>query len=140
MKRVLAVLLSVITILSSISISTFASGEEEDAGLSFSLQDDTLTLPSSLKAIESKAFYGNTSISCVVVPYGCESIGSQAFAFSGLAEIYIPETVTNIHENAFEGSEDAVIHATEGTYAAQYAEDHDMLCEGNNMTYAVNQM
>ena len=66
---------------------------------------DTLTLPTALEAIEEEAFYGDESLDEVVVPYGTTSIGPRAFAYSGVRRITIPDTVTEIAEDAFEGTE-----------------------------------
>ena len=89
---------------------------------------DTMKLPSQLKKIDSQAFYGDTSLDVVELPYGTETINSKAFAYSSLKEIYIPSTVTYIADNAFDGAPDVVIYAPEGSYAKEYAETNDFLC------------
>ena len=55
-------------------------------------------------------------------------------------EIYIPVTVTYIADDAFEGSEDAIIHAPDGSFASDYANEHEMLREGTDTTYLEDQI
>ena len=64
---------------------------------------DTLTLPDGLREIEAEAFYGDTALDEVVIPYGVTSIGSRAFAYSSVRQIVIPATVTELAEDAFVG-------------------------------------
>ncbi len=95
------------------------------------LDPNVCTLPASLKIIEAEAFAGDI-FSHVVLPEGCESIGSKAFANCGsLMEIYIPETVTFIAEDAFEGTTDFTIStpATSG-YVYDYAQSHGIAVVG----------
>jgi len=80
-----------------------------------------MKLPAALKTIEDEAFYGNTAIECVEVSDKTESIGSKAFANSGLKEIRLPASVTSIAEDAFEGCENFVIIAPEGSKASEWA-------------------
>lgn len=96
---------------------------------------DRVKLPASLLTIEKEAFYGDTSIKEVVVPYGTQYIMARAFAYSGIEKIYIPDTVTFIASNAFDGADDVVICAPEGSYAAAFAEEYDYLLEEDNTEY-----
>ena len=65
------------------------------------ISGDTLVLPEGLVTIEEAAFAG-TAEEVVVIPWGCESIGANAFAGSpNLKEIWIPGTVTQIDDTAF---------------------------------------
>ena len=59
-----------------------------------------LTLPSTLKIIEEKAFF-RCSISEILLPEGLEEIGKDAFAYTGLKAIEIPSSVKTIGEYAF---------------------------------------
>ncbi len=96
---------------------------------------DTLRLPASLESIEREAFYGNTALDEVVVPYGTEYIKARAFADSSIKKIYIPETVTFIASNAFDGADDVEIHAPAGSYAEAFAEEHEYLWEPETIEY-----
>ncbi|MBQ4510625.1 MAG: leucine-rich repeat protein [Clostridia bacterium] len=74
----------------------------------------SITLPSTLKTIKSKAFYRLKSLKTAVIPYGVEVIEENAFGSynlyaleyrgcSALESIEIPESVTFIGEYAFGG-------------------------------------
>ncbi len=63
---------------------------------------DTLQLPEGLKRIEEEAFYGDTSLDEVVLREGVEFIGSKAFAESTLKRIYLPLSLKEIAEDAFD--------------------------------------
>lgn len=96
---------------------------------------DRLKLPAAVQTIEKEAFYGDTSVKEVVVPYGTQYIMARAFAYSGIEKIYIPDTVTFIASNAFDGADDVVICAPEGSYAAAFAEEYDYICEASGDEY-----
>ena len=67
------------------------------------------TLPADLLYIEEEAFIG-TAYEAILIPDGCTSIGSRAFAdCKNLLYIRIPASVSFIAEDAFAGSEQAVI-------------------------------
>ena len=78
-------------------------------------------LPASLKEIRTEAFLNDQAIEKVVVPEGAEKIGSRAFADSGLKEIEIPESVTYIADDAFEGCEGLEASVHRGSYAHEWA-------------------
>lgn len=60
-----------------------------------------ITLPSTLKFIEEKAFF-NCNLQEIILPEGLETIGKDAFSFnSETKEIIIPASVTQIDEFAF---------------------------------------
>lgn len=62
----------------------------------------TITIPSSVTSIGSRAFYGCTSLTSITIPSSVTSIGSSAFyKCSGLTSITIPESVTSIDMSAF---------------------------------------
>ena len=62
-----------------------------------------MKLPAMLKRIESEAFM-NLASEAGIIPDGCVEIGSKAFADSpNLIYVWIPESVTSISGDAFEG-------------------------------------
>lgn len=103
LRRLLAILL--VLIMLSADICTIA----ESAA--------TLFLPSALQVIDEEAFYGNTSIVKIIVPYGTTEIRSKAFADSSLTELELPDTLTFIAEDAFEGCGEFVLTVPENCYA-----------------------
>lgn len=118
MKRWLALLLALIVPFTSIS-GTIA---------------ETLRLPKNLKHIEQEAFSAAASAEEVDVPFGTETIGSQAFARSGLKKIYLPSTVYDIAEDAF-SAEDITIVTPDGTYAKAFADEHGFAWEDGSAHY-----
>ncbi len=81
-------------------------------------------LPEALREIGQEAFAG-APFQVVVIPEGCVSIGSGAFANCGkLRQISIPNTVTYIAEDSFDGTGDFLLVTPLGSAAAQYAQDH----------------
>lgn len=61
-----------------------------------SLETDENMFPTTLKKIKQYAFEGCTSLRKLVLPEGVTSIYEGAFANTGIEEITIPNTVTNI--------------------------------------------
>lgn len=86
---------------------------------------NVLELPTGLKAIEEEAFAGITART-VVIPEGCTSIGSRAFADCGsLKYVVIPDSVTGIEGDAFEGSKVTFV-CNDNSAAADYARNHSI--------------
>ncbi|MBE5808582.1 MAG: leucine-rich repeat domain-containing protein, partial [Clostridiales bacterium] len=86
---------------------------------------DTLALPQGTKWIETEAFYGDTSIDRVVLGNDVMSIGTRAFANSSLKEIDLPASLTYIADSAFSGMSKVTATAPKGSYAYNWALDHD---------------
>ena len=82
----------------------------------------TVTLPAGLEEVEEEAFAGDTALTEVVVPEGVTSIGSRAFAETGLETITLPSTLVSVASDAFDDKELAVI-APSGSWAALYAQE-----------------
>ena len=83
--------------------------------------NNALILPNDLQLIEEDAFYGDKSISKVVLPEGVQEIHSGAFVNSSLTEINLPDTITFIDDNAFDAPGEIVVTAEEGSYAYNWA-------------------
>lgn len=81
-----------------------------------------IQLPDQLTRIKAKAFMGDTSIVVVRVGANVRSIGACAFKnCSNLKEIWIPESVTEIALDAFDGCPKLTIYGTEGSTAWEIA-------------------
>ena len=87
----------------------------------------TLTLPSTVTAIDDCACEGMTGVTQVVLPNGLKSIGAGAFNLSGLTSVDIPDSVTEIGRSAFQACK-SMTHAKLGS---GYKGSTDALC--NNM-------
>jgi len=86
-----------------------------------------ITVPVNMVKIEDGAFEGDTSITGVYIPgQQVVSIGSRAFAdCSALTAINLPESITYIADDAFEGcSPDLVVTCAKGSYAKTWCSYH----------------
>ena len=80
-------------------------------------------LPGSLQTIEEEAFE-STNGNIANIPNVCETIGPRAFAdCNALREVYIPNSVTEISDTAFEGCHD-IVFFTNNQLARNWADAH----------------
>jgi len=85
----------------------------------------TFTLPASIKTIEESAFEG-LPVTVVDIPSGCESIGKWAFKdCTGLTQIRIPESVTEIDDMAFDGCVNVFIYGASASTAQTFCNTHE---------------
>lgn len=77
--------------------------------------EPVMTLPGALKNIEASAFEGGTA-KVVIIPDGTTTIGSRAFAdMPSLIAVFIPESVTTISFDVFEGSPNVKLYVAKGS-------------------------
>jgi len=83
--------------------------------LSPELQDVlTMYLPEGVQEIEANAFEG-VGCEAVIVPEGCETIGSRAFSdCENLIYVQLPGSLLSVAEDAFEGSDLAAVYTMQG--------------------------
>ncbi len=62
---------------------------------------EKINLPKSLINIGLEVFSGCKALTSVEIPENVKTIGSGAFSYSGLEEIYLPEGLESIEESAF---------------------------------------
>ena len=87
---------------------------------------NTFLLPESLEMIEDEAFEA-TAAKTVVFSDSLGRIGQRAFANSPeLKTVTIPESVVYIGDRAFEGVSGLVICGMADSYAARWAQEHDV--------------
>ena len=84
-------------------------------------------LPDKLLVIKEEAFCGTQSIFNVKISDSTQEIRSRAFADSSLSEIFIPESVTFISDDIFEGCDSISVTAVQGSYAYNWALDNGYL-------------
>ena len=108
---------------------TAAAGSGITAACTITVRDaDTLMLPASLTTVGEGAFAG-ADMEVVILPDGAASIASRAFADCGrLTVVYMPDSITFIAEDAFEGSENIRFICASGSTAAAYAAKHNIPC------------
>lgn len=82
---------------------------------------DTLYMPSELKVIEEKAFYGDSSLDKVWLNEQLLRIESKAFANSSLHEIYLPDSIEYIAPDAFSGTPLTKVAVCTGCYGYDWA-------------------
>ena len=71
----------------------------------YSNSAETIVIPGHITTIGEYAFYGNQSVTKVVIKRGVKEIKNFAFAnCPNLETVEIPDTVTSIGENAFSDS------------------------------------
>ena len=86
-----------------------------------------IQLPPKIRAIDQQAFYNCFSLQEVIIPSGVTRIGTAVFSnCTSLERIVIPVSVTNISQSAFDGSPKVVICGESGSYAEQFAAEHDI--------------
>ena len=86
--------------------------------------DQELILPEGTLEIQAEAFQG-AAAQTVRCPEGLTSIGARAFADCvELERVFIPDSVVDIDETAFDDCGDLWIFAPKGSTAEEYAERH----------------
>ena len=91
--------------------------------------ENILTLPVGLLRIDEEAF-ASSHAEIVIIPSGCTAIGSRAFADNAnLVFVHMPDSVTDIAEDAFEGCPNVRFVCESENAAADYAAEHGISCE-----------
>lgn len=119
-NKVLSLLLTAAMLLAVLPLGVWADSETGDFIYTLSNGEVTITrytgeggdvvIPSEIEGypvttIGDDAFFSNTSITNVTIPYGVTSIGDFAFGgCSALTRVTIPDSVTNIDLHAFCGT------------------------------------
>ena len=111
--RMVSTVLVLCLLLSNMSVTAFAEA--------------VLALPSSMQIIDEKAFYGAKSLDKVVLPATIKEIRSRAFANSSVKTINLPASLTFIADDAFVETPLANVTAEEGTYAYDWAVQHNYI-------------
>lgn len=90
-----------------------------------SLQE--INIPDSITLINNWAFYNCVSLKQIDLSKNITEISKCAFSkCSGLEKIYIYEKCTSIADEAFDGCCKLTIYGIKGSYAEQYANEHNI--------------
>ena len=129
MKKGIVSVILVIAIM-MFNLQCFALAEQpqylNQAGAAF-------VFPSSLQLIEDEAFEG-TAVNTLVFQNGLLRVEKDAFAENhGLTDVYIPPTAQYISDTAFSLSLNLTIHGVEGSYANEWADEHNITFVEDNI-------
>lgn len=101
-------------------------GKEHNYIVSTCQPNDILTLPDDTISIEDYSF-GGVNAQKVIIPYGCVSIGKEAFAASNIQIASIPPTIEYIADDAFDGCQGLVFYYTQiNEYIHDWATQHSI--------------
>ncbi len=87
----------------------------------------SVVIPNTMAEIPELCFAAMDSLTKMVIPNGVHLIGDEAFAWcNSLDSVVIPSAVTSIEHDAFKDCPKLTIHAPAGSFAEQYAKDHNI--------------
>ncbi len=95
---------------------------------------DRVELPHDLKIVSEEAFYGDESLTEVILPEGLKVIGSKAFRGCSLTSIILPDSIVSIAGDAFDDPGTIEVIANEGSYAYQWASDNHYIVPAGEIT------
>jgi len=98
---------------------------------------DDAVLPAGLTRIEDELFYKNKKLEDVVLKAPLAYIGHLAFAKSSVANVYIPDSVTLIEDDAFDDCPNLVCYVSEDSYAREWCDAHDIPWEDTNQVVSI---
>lgn len=118
--------------LGTAQVSALVNGIEKRIGYSVYTPGELLILPDALSLIDREAFAG-TSVKEILLGGSVTHIESRAFADNPhLARIYMPDSITSIAADAFEGSRNVRLICQSDNFAAGFARANamDFIIEG----------
>ena len=114
------------TNLKKIMIPDSVQNVEYDA-FNFCLKLSNVSIPEGIIVIEPRLFVNCRSLTSFTVPKSVKEIGNEAFKLcKNLEMIRIPDEVTKIDYSAFWGCDKLTIFASDGSYAEEYAKEHNI--------------
>jgi len=91
-------------------------------GCAYAAASDFVEIPRNTTVIRVRSFDGASGVAEVVLHDDVTRIESRAFASSGLKHINLPDSVSHIAPDAFDGCEELKALCAEGSYAWDYCE------------------
>ena len=98
-----------------------ASSASGGAERNYVIVGDTLLLCPSVEIIGREAFMGIASFHRAVLPDGVREIQAGAFADTGLTEITLPASISQIDDTSFRGVSHLKVRAVPGSFASDWA-------------------
>jgi len=91
-----------------------------------------ITIPGKVETIPEYCFFGCNALDKVVVEDGVKRIQNEAFGPNNAVEIYIPDSMNEIHVTTGMGNQFTTIHANTNSYAEKYckAYGYEFVSEG----------
>lgn len=94
---------------------------------------EEIILPNNLKEIETCAFSGCKSLTKITIPDSVRKLGAYAFyGCENLKDVYLSKKIKKLgngltfSETIFDDASSGTIHAPAGSYAEQYAKEHNI--------------
>lgn len=83
-------------------------------------KDETTLITENAISVETNAFKSVNNINKIVLKYGCEAIGENAFAqISSYVNVYIPSSVNNVAPTAFDNSNNLTVYCKNESYVSK---------------------
>ena len=76
-------------------------GHDWEGGVFYGSGIESIRIPSTLKMLERRTFYGCESLKSAYIAEGVERVGEECFFESGIEEIALPGTLAEICKSAF---------------------------------------
>ena len=101
-----------------------------------------LVIPTGTTVIEDSAFYSDSSLSVVVLPNGILRIESKAFRNCGLDQVNLPDSLTYVADDAFDGNSGMTVIANKNSQWYTWAKnkgfkvDTETAVVSGNFTYS----
>lgn len=114
-------------------ITSVVCTSTEDAGITAECRiavygEHVFTLPASLITVDAEAF-ANSQADMIVIPNGTTTLGERAFAdCPNLRIVCMPDSLTQIADDAFDGSWTVGFVCESDNTAASYAREHSIPC------------
>lgn len=88
-----------------------------------------LVIPTGTTVIEDSAFYSDSSLSIVVLPDGILRIESKAFRNCGLTRVNLPDSLTYVADDAFDGNSGMTVIANKNSQWYTWAKNKGFIVD-----------
>lgn len=86
---------------------------------------ESVTIPGNV-CLSNNIFSGCNGLKTVIIEESQKSLPAEIFSFCGIKNLYLPDSMTEISTGAFFGvSKEMVVHCNKGTFAEEWAMEHN---------------